>query len=113
VPSRLTNREHLLRSVPESDVQATLTEALEAFGYLWHHETDSRRSNAGLPDIIAVHYVTGALGFIECKTEVGRLRADQVAWRDALRRVQGISYSVARPSTLDAIVERLAREADR
>jgi hypothetical protein len=62
---------------------------------MWHHETDSRRSNAGLPDIIAVR--DGRLVFAELKTERGRLRPEQQAWRDELRRLTGAEYYIWRP----------------
>jgi hypothetical protein len=110
--TRPTPREHLDRAVPEAEVQAVIVDVLGLCGYLWHHETDSRRSHAGLPDIVAVHPVSGTVLFVECKRETGRLSAAQLVWADGLRSAQaawpgtgpGLAYHLARPSNLDDVL---------
>lgn len=57
--------------------------------------------HAGAPDIIAIHPDLGAL-FIEAKSDTGKLRPEQVPWRDAgvsaASKHDGITYLVARPA---------------
>ena len=86
-----------------------------------YHTHDSRRSNAGFPDLVMVR---GAmLIFAELKTDAkaSKLTPAQKEWIDALRLVEGyamkpfqdftqerpISVYVWRPSNWDGIVEAL------
>ncbi len=117
--ARLTDEERLLRAVPEAQVQLTLTDGFTYLGYQWHHETDSRLSPSGMPDLFAIHPVTAWMVICEVKKEKGKLRPQQRVWLQAagydpdgeepfvvhhqLRRVVGI----ARPSSLDAWLEML------
>lgn len=47
-----TNREILWSTWSESDLARLFEDLLDTHGWRWHHETDSRRSKAGLPDYI-------------------------------------------------------------
>jgi hypothetical protein len=67
----------------EAEWQAFVTDALDLGGWKWHHETDSRKSPSGFPDIVAVHPDRGIL-FAELKAEKGRLRPEQAAWLSVL-----------------------------
>lgn len=60
-----------------------------------HHETDSRWSYAGFPDLVCAHPDHG-LVFIELKSETGSLSSDQYDWRDYLVAT-GVRYYVFRP----------------
>lgn len=80
--SRLTPEEQLRRSIPEEQVQRTVLDALRSLGYTWHHNADSRRSTAGLPDIVAVR--NGTIVMLEIKKEQGRLRPEQIEWFSTL-----------------------------
>ena len=110
MPSRLTVRERLERAIPESDVQNTVTEALTAGGWLWHHCHDSRLclGTVGLPDLVAVHPKTGRTVWIECKTANGRTTTEQELWLEALGRDGEVQ--ICRPADLSALVEDLVAE---
>lgn len=60
----------------EADFQRFVTDALDLAGWSWHHETDSRKSKSGFPDLVASHPQRGIL-FAELKTERGKLRPEQ------------------------------------
>lgn len=82
-----------------------MIELLYLWGYQVHHETDSRKSTPGLPDIIAVR--PPRLFCIELKTEQGRLRNEQKWWKADLERVPGITYLLLRPSGWNKFLEVL------
>ncbi len=91
----------------EAELQSLITDAATAYGWIWHHETDSRRSPAGFPDLVMVrgrHVL-----FMELKSERGRLSVEQLGWTTALERVDTIATAVVRPADADAVLERLAR----
>lgn len=83
------------QSISEIELQRSLIEVAEMFGWKCHHENDSRRSNPGLPDLICAHPRHGIV-FIELKSERGYLRQPQKAWRDVLI-AGGVPYYVFRP----------------
>lgn len=97
--------EHL--GVVEAEVQHTIEQELTLRGWLWFHDQDARRNNAGLPDLICVHPL-GVVAFLEVKSETGKLRPQQQLWRASLLRA-GVEYHVVRPSNLDAVMDRLAQ----
>lgn len=59
-----------------------------------YHTHDSRRSNAGFPDLCLVRE---RVVWIELKSNGGKLRPDQTAWVEDLRRAKAEVY-VFRPS---------------
>jgi hypothetical protein len=59
----------------------------------------------GLPDIVGV--VGTTLIAWELKTDAGALRREQLEWRQALDRVDGIDVRVIRPADLDGIIEEV------
>lgn len=81
--------------------QREVCRLLDLRGWHWHHETDSRRSKRGLPDLIATR--AGRLLIIELKSEHGKLRPAQRIWLVLLRQVTGIEVYLWRPSDWDAI----------
>lgn len=101
-------RNPLLTQMTEAELQATITEALDLYGWVWHHETDSRRSREGFPDLVCVHPKTGWVLFLELKSQRGRVRPAQAVWLEALGSASlvnpRIRFDVVRPSDLDEIL---------
>ena len=83
------------RSISEAALQKSLIEVAELHNWLVWHDNDSRRNNAGLPDLICAHPSHGVC-FIELKSERGYLRPEQKLWRDTLI-MAGAKYYVFRP----------------
>lgn len=106
---RLSDADRLLRSIPEAEVQRALQDAASVLGAMFYHSYDSRRDAAGWPDVALTIPGSGTLWLIECKSEVGRLRPEQMAWGLALLGVDRIRYEVVRPSTLTETIEEIAR----
>ncbi len=75
-------QEVLADAMSERELQANVEEMLTLFGWRFYHDRDSRRNNAGLPDVIAVR--RGRLLFAELKTTRGRVRTEQRGWLEAL-----------------------------
>ena len=71
-----------------------------------YHTFDSRRSEAGWPDLALVRPPRFILA--ELKTETGRLSPAQRQWRRKLLRCPGIETYLWRPSDRDDITEILA-----
>ena len=74
-------------------------------GWRCYHTHDSRRSEAGFPDLVLVR--RPRVVFAELKSERGKLTLDQRVWLDALEGCTVERY-VWRPSDWRAI-ERLLR----
>ena len=102
--TRSDARKMLDRQTSEAAFQRSLLEVADMFGWSTHHEVDSRRSNAGLPDLICAHPVHGVC-FIELKAEGKYLRPEQKEWRDVLTAA-GARFYVLRPRDRD-VAERL------
>jgi hypothetical protein len=69
----------------EAQLSGLVVELARIGGWKRYHTFDSRRSNHGFPDWV---FVKGPrLLFVELKSEVGKLRDEQVEWLDALRVV--------------------------
>lgn len=104
---------HGILEYPEADFQKTVIEMAGWLGYVAYHETDSRKSQPGFPDLTLV----GTRGvrqivYVELKVEVTpktKRRAwptvDQVGWLEMLRGTGHHAY-VIRPSQLD-LLERV------
>lgn len=90
----------------EAQLQNHVQQLLDAGGWTWHHETDSRKSKAGFPDLVMVHPQHGVL-WRELKTEKGRLRPDQTRWLDSLHSA-GEDADVWRPR--DVVSGRIREE---
>ena len=103
--ARLTATEKLWRAIPESAVQQTLTDTAEALASPWHHETDSRKSRRGWPDLAMP--LPPVLWIVECKKELEPLEPEQVCWSEFLRRCTRVEYRIARPSNVGRIAEEL------
>lgn len=98
-----TNAE-TVRMSSEKVFMAQVRDLLKACGWRHYHTHDSRKSQAGFPDIVAVR--GNRLIFAELKTEKGILTADQMNWRDDLVAA-GVPMYVWRPSDWAEIVKVL------
>ena len=70
----------------------------------WYHTHDSRRSNAGFPDLVIVG--PGEVIYAELKSERGRLSSAQAEWIEALNAAGTKAY-VWRPSDMREISQIL------
>lgn len=87
-PARMTER----------DLQAAVVQVARMLGWLCYHTYDSRRSSEGFPDLVLVHERSGAILFVELKSDHGRVTEDQRRWLAALG-IRGRSF-VWRPADL-------------
>ncbi|MCQ9367965.1 VRR-NUC domain-containing protein [Brevibacterium sp. 91QC2O2] len=91
----------------ERDFQSQVVTLARALGWHVAHTFDSRRSQAGFPDLCLLHLESGRLMFRELKRQDGRLRPEQSEWlASALRG--GHDVAVWRPS--DLVSRRIERE---
>ena len=97
-------------TIAEAAFQARVTDLCDWLNLWWHHTPDSRRSNAGMPDLLIVNLETGALLFAELKTQKGKVSAKQTKVLFAIDR-GGNEAVVWRPDDWDQIAERLRRLA--
>lgn len=114
-------------TITEAAFQRQVEDLLRLCGWWVHHNADSRRADAGLLDIVALHPEQNRLLFAELKTEKGRLRKGrqqgeivkgrkgrfrlirhfepgQAEWLDALRRIAGVEVYLWRTSDWRSIV---------
>jgi hypothetical protein len=70
----------------ERQFQRAVVEYAQLRGWMVYHTFDSRRSNAGFPDLVLVR--RGHLVVAELKSEKGRVSPDQLRWLDALGEVE-------------------------
>lgn len=82
--------------VSEKEFQAAVVKLAKRHGWLVWHCVISRKSEAGLPDLILVR--GNRVIFAELKTATGRLDAPQQTWAEALSAVGGnVGYFFWRP----------------
>jgi len=96
----------VLAGVSEADLQSAIVEAMGYMGWRTYHTHDSRRSNPGFPDIVAVK--GSRVMFVELKKEKGVIKPKQIEWLDALADAHSEVYLV-RPSSQDAFMRTVAR----
>lgn len=92
------------QGISEADFQQQVTDLCDLLHLKWHHETDSRRSKAGFPDLVICG--PGGVLWLELKTQRGRVSKEQHSWIEALQTAGQEAY-VARPGNLPAIKRRL------
>ena len=97
-------------AMSEAELQAAVIEHAETHGWLVFHDNDSRRNNAGFPDLVLVK--PPRIWLIELKSEEGRTRPEQQVWLDALAGCDTVASALIRPSQLDALARRLAKPED-
>ena len=96
----------VLPDMTEKELATAIEKLLKFNGWTWYHTYDSRRSNPGFPDYVAVR--PGRLLFIELKSPEGRLSPDQVTWIAGLESA-GQTVHVWRPSDLTEAADVLSR----
>ncbi len=85
------------------------TFALQA-GYLYYHTHNSRKSEAGWPDVALIHPGGGPLYLWELKSAAGVVSPDQRRWLDALAQVTHVETGVYRPADWTTIQTLLTRK---
>lgn len=93
--------------VSEKEFMAEVVRLAKSLGWRVYHTRDSRRSEAGFPDLVLVRE---RVIFAELKTATGRLTAAQANWLDAIRET-GTSAYEWRPADMAEIVSVLSRAA--
>lgn len=100
----MTARDVIAGEISEADLLGAITVLARRCGWLVYHTHDSRRSEAGFPDLVLTR--DGELLFWELKTERGKVTETQQRWLDALTRT-GREARVVRPRDLDDVIEQL------
>ena len=82
--------------VTEASWQQTVIDLAELTGWFVYHNPDSRRSQAGFPDLVLIR--APRVMFLELKSELGRLSTMQREVIGHLEACPGVEVHVARPS---------------
>ena len=103
----------------EAQVQASVIVAARELGWLVYHTKNSKQSEPGFPDLVAVK--APRVIFMELKDETGtlskpewnkaktRLLPGQTTWAEAFAACPGVEYMLVRPSNVQQVYESLAR----
>ena len=89
----------------EEEFMRSVMKIASECGWRVYHTRDSRRSQAGFPDLTLVR--TGKIIFAELKSQKGRIRKEQQEWLDRLRENGHVDVYLWRPSDLQDIIDRL------
>lgn len=95
------------RDKSEATFQKHVIELAEMYGWKWHHETDSRRSKAGFPDLVLWHVLEDRMIFAELKRDKGYLSKKQKDVMSDLECISLVESYVWRPRDWPIIVLRL------
>jgi hypothetical protein len=96
--------------ISEEAFQALIVDLAERFRWLVIHNADSRRTEAGVPDLLLLGGPSGrGCLWWELKKQGGRVRPEQAAMGERLLRC-GQRWAILRPSDWDEIVTTLTRE---
>ncbi len=99
-------RQPLRAQVTEADWLALVRDLARTTGWRCYHTHNSRRSDAGFPDLVLVR--PPELVVTELKAERGRVTPAQARWIAELQAC-GVEVHVWRPSDADVVVARLRR----
>lgn len=94
----------------EADLQTLIVDVAEQYGWLVFHDNDSRRNNAGFPDLVLVK--PPRVVFIELKSDKGTLRPEQQVWMGRLLECDTIASAVVRPEHLELVTNYLMSKHD-
>ena len=89
----------------EAEFQQQIIDTARLLGWRCYHTFDSRRSEAGFPDLVLVR---DRVVHLEVKSETGRLSPEQADWIAAINAAGGTAL-VVRPSMWEEIVASLKR----
>jgi len=92
-------------TMTETQFLKSVVSVAEDGGWLVYHTYDSRRSQAGFPDLVMTR--AGRTIFAELKSQKGRIKAAQQNWLDELRKTKGLEVFLWRPSDMDEVVKNL------
>ncbi len=94
----------------EADLQDALLKVLDDLGFAFRYHThDSRRSEEGFSDIVAINERAGILWVAELKGLKTPTKPAQLAWLEAWRSVKRIIVPpVVHPADYDRVVDQLA-----
>jgi hypothetical protein len=104
-------------TVTEAAFMDTILQAAELYGWWPYHTHDSRRSNAGFPDLVLIK--PPRVLFLEVKSERGRLSRAQAEVLAMLQECgpgdcrymrDGVEAAMVRPSDWEQIVDWLSWE---
>ncbi len=89
----------------ETDFEGFVEETATRFGWKLHHETDSRKSRRGFPDLVLVgfHQVL----WRELKTATGKVSPEQEEWLRVLQE-NGQDAKVWRPEDVAEVLADLS-----
>src|SRR5262245_47045281 len=93
-------------AMSEAEMLSILRQAAGTCNWRCYHTARSDRSEPGWPDLVLCR--PPELLFVELKTMRGRLSEPQALWLNDLQ-ASGVEVLLVRPSTLDALLERLAK----
>lgn len=105
-----TAKEHMLAKMSEAELQGMAIQLAETLHLEYHHETDSRRSRKGFPDVV----FAGPNGviFVEFKNAKRAVTPEQITWLHMLQMSGQVAY-VARPADWPRVEADLLRIAGR
>ena len=86
-------------AISESELQGFVVTLARTHGWLAYHTHDSRRSEAGFPDLCLVR--DGRVIFAELKSMKGKVTDAQQRWLDELGGADGVEVYVWRPVDID------------
>lgn len=96
--------------ISEAAFQALVIDLMHQHGWWVHHETDSRKTSAGFPDLVATR--PPRLLIAELKVKDGAQSEPQRWWGIDLRRCPGVEYRLWRPEDwLDILLTLAAPDA--
>ena len=85
----------------EKEFQAQVVQAAKLLGWLVYHTYDSRRSQAGFPDLVMIKEIDASNSvclIAELKSERGKLTVEQKEWLNLLSKTKGLFVFVWKPS---------------
>lgn len=91
----------------EGEFQRQVIELAESLGWTVRHNADSRRTQAGEPDLELLRGAT--MLRLELKSEKGVVRPAQQFYIDRLRLVKFVYAEIVRPRDFDALKDTLER----
>ena len=108
------------RAISERELTDSIVAEAQLRGWLCHHCRPSQNARGrwqtaitgdpGMPDLLLVHLIQKRVVVIECKSERGKVSAEQWAWLDAFELAGGAEAYVLRPSDRDRISGILSGE---
>jgi hypothetical protein len=100
-------RRQVAKDMAEETLRLRIKALAKELGWMSYHTHDSRRSDAGWPDVALVHPKGRRFMVRELKSQRGKLTRDQVDWLAALGGA-GVDVGVWRP--MDYLDETVLRE---